>query len=33
MSADVEGGVVYDALEEPDWHLRELTRWENGPGG
>ena len=26
MPANVEGGVVYEALENPDWHLAEIAR-------
>ena len=28
MPADVEGAVVYDALEDPDWYLNRLRDLE-----
>jgi hypothetical protein len=31
MPAGVEGGVVYEALEDPDWPLTELRRLAEGP--
>ena len=29
MPANVEGGVVYEALEDPNWHLTRLAELEN----
>jgi predicted AlkP superfamily phosphohydrolase/phosphomutase len=31
MPANVEGGVVYEALEDPNWPLTELARLSNSP--
>lgn len=32
MPSSVEGGVVYEALEDPDWHLSRIAELENGAG-
>ena len=32
MPSSVEGGVVYEALEDPDWHLSSIAELENGAG-